>query len=204
MSSKRLLRLIGNIDDEFILNAAEYHPTKVRKLHSGLVISIVVSVACIALFFAGIIKYTDYARQHAAQPLATHGIKSENVPPNTIDFYFSGLKMNIQINSINDSSIDVTYKMDEKYLDDNLYTYDNHFQLVCNSDGKIIVPFEVPDSSDTKIIMDKTRNKLTLELPDEIAPLEPGDYTLYGYIYSDDLNDYTDISVEFSVPEEDS
>ena len=203
MSSKRLLRLIGNIDDEFILNAAEYRPTKVRKLHTGLVISIVVSVACIAILISGVIKYVDYARNyHPSYEMHPHGIKSESIifsddyfgteseteiiPPWTSVDFISDIDIELRIDSINDSSIDVSYIVDDdRYTDDKLYTFDNCFRLFYNN----------------TFLTSGSEIKFTIDISDENSPLKPGNYTLYGYVFNEN-GDYNFLKAEFTVPDD--
>lgn len=200
MSSKRLLRLIGSIDDEFILNAAEYHPTKARKLHTPLVISIVVSVACIAILISGVIKYTDYAREHQPSMLATHGIKSTDIVyiDNISEGNISGINVKLQIIRISDSFIDVGYVIDdENYTGNNLYTFDTSFRLQ-NEDHEDLIETAPPLDED-RITLEPSGNQITVKLPDTCCPLKPGKYTLYGYVFSEN-GDYGYIAVEFMVP----
>ena len=122
MSSKRLLKLIGNIDDEFILNATEYRPSKVRKLHTAVVIGIITSVACVAFILSSFITFVGYARTNmtAASKLQSHGMKTEEVHVLTYD--------SLRIDKVNDSSIEVTYIIDDvDNLNTTLYTYNNIF-----------------------------------------------------------------------------
>ena len=217
MSSKRLLRLIGNIDDEFILNAAEYRPTKVRKLHTGLVISIVVSVACIAILISGVIKYVDYALDYhatAASKMQTHGIKSESVI--LMDDYFgseseseinetwssvgciSGIIIELRIDKINDSSIDVCYVInDNNYKGNNLYVFDSCFRIL-NEDQEDLIESQHHRIED-KVTLVSPETHVTMNLPDTCSSLEPGKYTLYGYVFNENGN-YGYIAVEFMVP----
>ena len=218
MSSKRLLRLIGSIDDEFILNAAEYHPTKARKLHTGLVISIVVSVACIAILISGVIKYVDYARNyHPSYEMHPHGIKSESIilsddyfgteseteiiPTWTSVDFISDIDIELRIDSINDSSIDVSYIVDDdRYSDDKLYTFDNCFRLVYNNKEDLIKSTHADPESKT-FLTSGSEIKFTIDISDENSPLKPGNYTLYGYVFNEN-GDYNFLKAEFTVPDD--
>lgn len=202
MSSKRLLKLIGNIDDEFILNATEYRPSKVRKLHTAVVIGIITSVACVAFIVSSVITCVNYVHTSmtAASKLQSHGMKTDEVHVLTYD--------SLRIDKVNDSSIEVTYIIDDvDNLNTTLYTYNNIFELVRDDDGKtahvptLSKPNREIDPSETKISLDKTENHMIMELPDDMSPLEPGHYVLTGYIYSDALQLPYTVYAEFDVYE---
>ena len=214
MSSKRLLRLIGSIDDEFILNAAEYHPTKVRKLNTALVIGIVASVACITLLFTGIFRYIEFARNYEPKyQLRPHGIKSESVVYFDQDWFGTddntensnwtnesnvlGIDIELRIDSINDSTIEGSYVIDDdRYTDDKLYFFANCFRLV-NDDQEDLIDSPPADPKAKTFLASETH--FTVDILDEYSPLEPGKYTLYGYIFNEN-GDYDYIAVEFMVP----
>lgn len=209
MSSKRLLKLIGNIDDEFILNATEYRPSKVRKLHTAVVIGIITSVACVAFILSSFITFVGYARTNmtAASKLQSHGMKTDEVHDVFYGNFISEC-YDLRVDKINESSIEVSYILkDEDDYDEDQYTYNDIFELVRVNEGNTDYvpnsssPKREIDPSETKIPLGKTENHMIMELPDDMSPLEPGHYVLIGYIYTEGIKIPYAVYAEFDVYE---
>ena len=265
MSSMRLLKLIGTIDDDLITEALEYKGKAVTqpiaepvtkpvpKRSNGrtrtIVISLLSAAACVALFIGVMMfkpsksaetKEVDTHNGATNQVLAEIGSDtlggSDSTKESPSWFWDSSdeeeeetvaavednfaeeaddrnidskdatdggynltpdtpvTKLSLQINSIADGTIKVSYVLSDSNYADEFYTYEDLYRIVKTDStygvdySSIQSPDKEPDENSVKVPLDQTTNTMTFNYEEKYGELEPGTYLFVGYIYSNNGN----------------
>ena len=220
MSERRLLELIGDIDDELIESAAD-HVSPKKKVNRALVISLVAAAACVAIVCAAVFMKPRPSsdRFKTNEPDIVMSMSTTrntfSLMPNTAWNQSISCepvsKVELQIDEVTDSQIRLSYIVTDSGFEGEFYTYDGLFRLLSVDDTRMAdfsfdpyhAPLTQPAEGGEKIGLDSPQTEFVFDYADIYGPLAPGDYYLFGYIYSYEGSGLPIwITVQFTVPEQ--
>ena len=109
--------------------------------------------------------------------------------------------VSLKVDSVADGKINVSFVLSDGDYQSEFFTYDGLFQLVKDDENITVTPPAALSEDDVMIPLDEITTEFVFDYESKYGPLEPGEYTLIGYIYSSKSSPAIPISTTVTIPE---